>query len=152
MDDVTVLTFNEPEQAEPLEKQLEKAGIPAPVFDERKLQKYWFIAEPLAGIRLRVDKQNYERAEKLLDEWDAMDGALRDAVHCPQCGSSEVEYPQFTRKFVTPTIYAILCAIGLFEKKFYCQHCHLTWPTKVLVEPKTDILGWPEKKEHGTKH
>lgn len=151
MDDVTVLTFNEPEQAESPRKRFEEAGIPARIFDERKVQKYWFISKPLAGIRLRVDKQDYERAEKLLDEWDVTDGALRDAIHCPECGSSEVEYPQFTRKFVTPTIYAVLCAIRLFEKKFYCGHCHLTWPTKITLEPKTDVLGWPEKKEHGTK-
>src|SRR6185503_10430952 len=37
MEPVTVLTFNEPEHAEPLKQRLEQAGIPAAIYDERRL-------------------------------------------------------------------------------------------------------------------
>jgi len=70
---------------------------------------------------------------------------LRDAIHCPECGSSRVEYPQFTRKFILPNFGALLCAIGLMEWKFYCQECQFTWPRKVNVPPNLDVLGWPKK-------
>jgi len=142
MDPVTVLTFNEPEQAQPARQKLAQAGVSAEIYDERKLQKVWLVREPLAGIRLRVDRKDYERAQELLRGW-ADTGALRDAIHCIECGSSRVEYPQFTRKFVLPGFGALLCLVGLMEREFYCEDCHYTWPTKVKVPPDLDLLGWP---------
>lgn len=143
MNMVTVATFNEPEQAAPLKTRLELAGIPAQIHDERNLQKYWFMSEPLAGIRLRVDRSDYETTIQLLESWDLADAALSQAVHCPECRSSRVEYPQFTRKFISPALYALFCKVGLFEKKFYCEECHYTWPTRVKLEPALDLLNWP---------
>lgn len=147
MNMVTEATFNEQEQAQSLQKRLESAGIKAEVHDERKLQRFWFISEPFAGIHLRVDTRDYQAAKKLLEEWDAQEGILRTAVHCPACRSSRVQYPQFTRKFVSPTIYAFLCAVGLFQKKFYCEECHFTWPPTEKHYPPTDLLGWPIKEK-----
>ena len=151
MDPVNVLTFNEPEQAEPLRKRLQDAGIPAAIHDEGKLQKYWFISEPLGGVKVRVDKKDYQRAKNLLDKWDIEEDALRDAIHCPECGSSEVDYPQFTRKFLLPTAYAILCKLGIAKTEFYCTHCHFTWPTSVRVREQTDSLGWPTREKTGVR-
>jgi hypothetical protein len=126
-----------------LKRRLEEAGIPATIYDERKLQRAFLSPVSLAGIRVRVPHENFGPARALLAEWDKQDGALRDAIHCPQCGSSRVEYPQFTRKFVLPSFGALLCPLGLLEREFYCEDCHYTWPTKVPVPPKLDILGWP---------
>jgi hypothetical protein len=142
---VTEATFNEPEEAEPLKRRLEAAGIHADIQDERKLQKYWFLSHPLAGVHLRVDSRQFELASQLLREWDAAEGVLRNAIHCPACGSSRVEFPQCTRKFVTPSLYAVLCALHLFERRFYCENCHFTWPASEKLPPQTDILGWPMK-------
>ena len=145
MEPVTVLTFNEPEQAEPLKRRLEEAGIPAAIYDERRLQKAFLSRDSLAGIRLRVDRKDFDRARAMLAEWDKQEGVLRDAIHCPDCGSSRVQYPQFTRKFVLPNFGALLCAIGLMEWKFFCQNCQFTWPRKLNLRPDLDVLGWPRK-------
>src|SRR5207247_6872307 len=142
---VTEATFNEPEDAEPLKQRLEAAGIHAEIKDERKLQKYWFMSDPLAGVHLRVDREQFEMAGQLLRQWDASEGVLKHAIHCPACGSSRVEFPQFTRKFVSPGLYAVLCALGLFERRFYCEDCHFTCPLSQKLEPPTDLLGWPMK-------
>ena len=147
MNMVTEATFNKPEEAEPLKKRLEAAGIRADIQDERKLQKYWFMSDTLAGVHLRVDRSQYENASQLLREWDASDGVLKNAVHCPACSSSRVEYPQFTRKFVSPGFYAVLCALHVFERKFYCEDCHFTWPVQQKVDQPTDLLGWPVKEK-----
>ena len=85
MEPVTVLTFNEPEHAQPIKERLEAAGVVAAIYDERKLQKFWYISDPLGGIRLRVDRKDYERAQDLLREWHKTDGMLREAIHCPDC-------------------------------------------------------------------
>src|ERR1043165_7592374 len=131
---VTEATFNELEDAEPLKSRLEAAGIRAEIKDERKLQKYWFMSDPLAGVHLQVDRDQFELATKYLREWDAAEGILKHAIHCPACGSSRVEFPQFTRKFVSPSFYAVLCALHLFERRFYCEDCHFTWPLSQKLE------------------
>ena len=94
MEPVTVLTFNEPEQAEPLKRRLEEAGIPAATYDERKLQRVFLCRESLAGIRLRVDRKDFDRARALLWEWQRSDNALRDAVdHRAWCAQVPQEVP-----------------------------------------------------------
>ena len=109
---VTVATFNERDKAEPLRQRFEKAGIHAEVQDEHRFEWLWFVFKPLAAIRLKVHKQDFERAHKLLNEWDAAEGVLRDSVRCPKCKSSRVEYPQFTRKGVLPNLVGLASAFG----------------------------------------
>jgi hypothetical protein len=151
MDAVTVLTFSEPETAQPVLKRLNDAGIPATLRDERNVQKYWFISEPLAGIKIQVHKADYQKTKDVLEKWATDEPHLMDeAIHCPECGSSEVDYPQFTRKFILPTAYAILCKLGMTRTEFYCTHCHFTWPPSERVKEHTDSLGWPVRPKAST--
>ena len=140
-------SFNEPEEAERLSKRLKAAGIRAEVSDERKLQKYWFLSEQLAGVHVQVEPGQFERAVQLLYKWEAADGRFSSAMHCPSCGSLRVEFPQFTRKFFSTVYCAVLCALHLFERRFYCLDCQLTWPLREKLEPRTDALGWPVKTQ-----
>jgi hypothetical protein len=32
-----------------------------------------------------------------------------------------------TRKFLTPALVGLLCAMKIIPKEFYCQDCHYTW-------------------------
>lgn len=142
---ITVATFNDRKPAEVLEERLEDAGIHVEIFDESSLQSSLFMQkEPLAHIRLRVDKEELDRTETLLREWNAADGAMREAVRCPECGSSRIEYPQFTRKFWLPSAVAFLVRLGIFEAEFYCEDCHFTWPPHATPKPDLDVLNWPK--------
>jgi len=146
MEWLTVATFNELEEAEPLLQRLERAGIKGQIYDERKVQKWYFLAPALAGIRLRVAKEQQPAARSLLDQWNASEGVLKDAIICPECGSSRIEYPQFSRHFLWGGVAAVFAALGCFQRKFFCKNCQFTWPASVKVKPKTDALGWPEKQ------
>ena len=42
-------------------------------------------------------------------EWEAADPDI-GAIRCPQCNSPRIEYPQLTRKFLTPALAGILFA------------------------------------------
>src|SRR6266704_5425689 len=145
---VTVATFNEPVEAEPVRQRLEQTGIRSEMHDERNLQAFFFLSRPLAGIRLRVDKSDFVRAEALLEQWDKESGLLKDAVRCPECGTSRIDYPQFSRRFTWGGIAAVFAALGFFKKKFFCRNCQYTWPTHIKLEPKKDVLGWPERPQH----
>ncbi len=140
MNMVTVATFNERDKAEPLRQRFEKAGIHAEIHDESKYEWFWFVTRPVAGIRLKIHKKDFENARRLVREWDAAEGVLRDAVRCPQCGSSRIEYPQFTRKFFLPNLVGLASLMGIIDKEFFCQECEFTWPK--VARPQ-----WPPK--HG---
>jgi len=75
-----------------------------------------------------VEDNDFERAQSLMIEWETSDPDVAAAmIRCPQCGSSQVDYPQMTRKFMTPAIVGVLCALKIIPKEFYCQDCHYTW-------------------------
>ena len=145
MNTITIATFNQVEPARPLQQRLENAGIHAVIRDESKLQNFVFESESLAGVRVAVSELDAERAGRLLAEWDAADHLLEQAVVCPECKSPQVEFPQITRKFLTPALGGLLFKLHIAEKEFYCHNCHHTWPLRVKVEPDMDLLNWPVK-------
>lgn len=151
MNSVTVATFHEEDNAESLRKRLEDAGIKTLVHDERRLQRYWFMSKPLAGVKLKVAESQEEKARKLLQKWHAEERVLKYAILCPECGSPDVEYPQMTRKFMVPSLLEILFALGFLEREFYCYHCHYVWPTKERLDVERDPLGWPVKHRTPTE-
>jgi hypothetical protein len=153
MKDMTIASFDEQDKADHLRERLKQAGIDCEVFDESKLQKYWFLSKPHAAVKLRVAVEEFDKARQLLNGLDAVEDALHDAVRCPQCGSSRLEYPQFTRKFVTPTFVEIFCLLHLMEREFYCEDCQFTWPDHPVKMPppwdgtqELDILGFKKKE------
>jgi hypothetical protein len=147
MKKVSVASFNELDDAEAVKNQLEKAGIHTEVYDESKLQKFWFMSEPFAGKKIRVDERDFEKAKEVLDALDAKEHVLNHAVRCPECGSPRVEYPAATRKFIGPTLVEIFATTAhVMDKEFYCENCQHTWSTQMRLPKETDVLGWPVKK------
>jgi transposase-like protein len=125
---VTIATFNEPAKAKRLKDRFEQAGIKADIHNEGHLQTVAFMSKPQANVKVQVDDQDFERGQQLMVEWEATDPDVASAViRCPQCGSPRIEYPQLTRKALTPAMASILFALKIFPKEFYCEDCHYTW-------------------------
>ena len=125
---VTIATFNEPSKAKELKTRFQQAGVPADIHNEGHLQAVGFMSRPQANAKVLVEDNDFERAQGLMIEWEASDPVIASAlVRCPQCGSSRIEYPQMTRKFLTPALVGLLCALKIIPKEFYCQDCHFTW-------------------------
>jgi len=83
----TVATFSDLDKAQEVKQRLNQAGIPAEVHDETKLQRFWFVSKPLAGDKVVVTEQDFERAREVLKAEDAKDHVLQGEVRCPQCES-----------------------------------------------------------------
>jgi len=143
MKSVPLATFHELEPAQRLQQRLLEAGIPATINDESKLERYWFMSAPLAAIHIEVSQPDYLHARGVIAGWDKSDNILREAVRCPDCRSSRVEYPQLTRKFLTPTLLRLFMYLRIVSPEFYCLDCHFTWPTVARVERELDVLGFP---------
>lgn len=134
MNTIPVALFRGREEAEPIQMRLNQAGIPAELHDELRFEKLWFVSKPNRCVRLEVPADQFEKGEQMLVNWDSQEGALHDAIHCPECGSLLVDYPQVTRKSVLTNLAMGLAAeLGLVEKQYYCQECHFTWPKEGTV-------------------
>jgi predicted Zn-ribbon and HTH transcriptional regulator len=129
MNRMPVALFSNSSKAEPLRQRLVESGIRAEVHEELRLEKLWFVAKHSAGARLEVPADQFERAYEQLLQWDEAEGALRNAIRCPECRSLRVDYPQFTRKFFIPNlVMGLFAELGLIAKEYYCEDCHFTWP------------------------
>jgi len=125
---VTIATFHDPAKAKRLKERLQQAGLKADIHNEGHLQQVAFMSKPQANVKVQVDDDDFDRAQSLMVEWEASDPDIAAAIiRCPQCGSSRIEYPQMTRKALTPALASILFALRIFPKEFYCEDCHYTW-------------------------
>jgi hypothetical protein len=124
----TLASFNDPEEANALCEFLRQEGINTQVQDERRLQRWWFLAQPLAGIHVRVPGASFEDAQSILQGNPASVRFLRRAIRCPSCNSVRVQYPQMTRKNILPTLVAQgLVFMRVMKRECYCETCHYTW-------------------------
>lgn len=125
--------------AEYCRAELEKHGIESQIYDERNVQTFIFLTQPKASFKVLVKSADYSRAAELLIELEKADPQVATLVYsCPECGSFAVEYPQFSRKFITPLFMEWMSNLGVFKKLCYCRKCHATWPRTVRkgVNPK----------------
>ena len=143
MKTVPVATFNELKPAQRLQERLQKQGILAFVRDETRVERFWLMAEPLAAIHVEVNQPDYLATQRLIAQWDVEEGILAEAVRCPECRSSRVQYPQVSRKFIMPVFSALLMALRIVPREFYCWDCQFTWPKVKRERPREDALGWP---------
>ena len=141
---LVVCTFNDREKAEAVKNWLTAAGLRADMVHEAWYQKLWFLSHPLAHEKVYVDEGNFHQAREMLEAAEAREGLLHCEVRCLKCGSVDVDYPHFTRKFIMPLIVEFASLLLGFQRQFYCNACHYMWPAKEKVlEPKLDILNWP---------
>jgi hypothetical protein len=125
---VTIATFNEPGKAKRLKQRFHDAGVKADIHNEGHLQAVAFMSKPQANVKLQVEDDEFEQAQQLMTDWEASDPDIASAIlRCPQCSSPRIQYPQLTRKAITPAMASVLFALKIFPKEFYCEDCHFTW-------------------------
>lgn len=149
---VTVATFDQWDDAEVARHQFDAAGIPAQSFDESLAQRLWWFAQPKASMRVRVEKKNTERALALMNEWasDPQNHVLDDAIRCPDCGGSSIEYPQMSRKTLQTIFFGLLNVLHLVPRMYFCETCHYTWPGEPeKPKPEVDSMNWPMRHPKG---
>src|SRR5207249_10498582 len=119
---VTIATFNEPVKARQLKRRFHDAGVNADVHNEAPLQQVGFMSRPQANAKVMVEDVDFEKAQEQMIEWEATDPDISAAlIRCPQCGSANIEYPQMTRKLMTPAPVCMLSAMKLIPKESYCH-------------------------------
>lgn len=143
MKNLPVATFDTLEPALELQARLAQADVPSVIHDESKLERYWFMSEPAAAFHVEVPPADYLPARELIAAWQRNGPVLKAAVCCPACGSSRIEYPQITRKFLMPILEACLMAVHLLPREYYCLDCQFSWPRTRAPKRDFDLLGFP---------
>ncbi len=144
---ITIATFNEAGPAEALKDRFIDAGYHADLVDDSGAQAIFLMnLHPRAHMKVQLRKEEYERAKDLLQQWEK-EGVLAQAVRCPQCGSSRIEYPQFSRRTAGSIFFALLSAAHLIPREYYCEDCQFTWPDKVTPDVDRDALNWPRQSK-----
>ncbi len=152
MNRIPVAHFTDRDEAESIRQRLARAGILAVIQEELWLQKLWYVSRGSAGVDLEVPAEQFDHTQKLLQSWELSEGALLHVVHCPQCRSVRVSYPQFARHSLLTNFAVGLCAeLGLVEKDYYCEQCQFTWPKQATspehrahLAPYYFIEGMPQ--------
>ena len=128
-DHISVASFDEHEEAQTLADRLLAEGFDATMQND-SAEQFWkfYNMHPRAHCHVRVPKGVVDAALRRLSELDAAEGILKSAVRCPECRSSQVEYPQFSRGTIVGALPSIAAAAGIIERQFYCSACHFTWP------------------------
>lgn len=123
-----------------LEAQLNNQGLEARAYDDKWFRYFLFLRPPQVTYRVQVRRNHREAAVGFLEAQKP--AVLDQAIHCPDCGSLQVNFPQMTRKFMTPTVLLHLGILfRIIHHEAYCEHCHFTWE---LPPPKK--RGLPQVK------
>lgn len=142
-DMLDLATFDSQKAVELCCLHLSRQGIETSVYDEGGLQMFVFLTKPAANIKVQVREEDYAEAVTCLIEFEQKHPDLVPFIYsCPDCGSFAVEYPQFSRKFITPLFLEWLSNLGLFPKQCYCRKCHATWTKAHFTTINPRHLEW----------
>lgn len=142
---IRVAHFEDYAHAEAVRQRLAQAGIAARIQTRFGLARLWYVPKKRAGVRVEVPAQDAERAGLLLHGWDESYECLQSAVHCPECRSLRVDYPQFTAKsFLTNVAMGLMAEFHLIERDYYCEDCHCMWAKPGAKAPSAPAHPAPD--------
>ena len=123
-----IAVFEESNEAQVLEAFFRNKGIDARTYNDKILRLFLFLRPPRMTFRVQVRHGFFKYAMDLLETESSVSALLQKAIHCPDCASLHVEYPQMTRKFFLPTLLLHLGIIfRVIKHECYCENCHCIW-------------------------
>jgi len=146
---IPIVSYDQLPPAQALVHELAERGFEAALMNETADQALrFFKAHPHAQFRVTVPPeqmdsalQEFARISKLPPE-RAHECPVTQAVRCPDCGSTRVEFPQFSRNTIVGALPALATSVGLIDAQYFCQSCHFTWtPPTAAAPPLSDALS-----------
>jgi hypothetical protein len=146
---IEIASYDQLPPAEALVHELQTRGFAAAVHNETSDQALrFFTAHPHAQFRVTVPPDQMEGA---LAEFArlpafpperAFECPVTQVIRCPDCGSTRVEFPQFSRNTIVGALPAMAAGLGLVDAEFFCRNCNFTWkPGAPSKAPLTDALS-----------
>lgn len=127
-DYLPVVSFDQLEPAQALARRLDDEGFGAIASSDsaEQLLKFYNI-HPRAHCHVLVPGEKIQAALQWIKNLPSGDPLLSAAIVCPECGSTRIEYPQFSRKTIIGALPALAATAGIIDREFYCTDCQFTW-------------------------
>jgi hypothetical protein len=130
MEFITLKTFDNPIDAHILKSKLESEGIISFLFDENIVGLNPLYSIAVGGIKLKINRSDYEKAYAILDE--SIKNKLIDdegeLVHCPKCKSKDIlsDYISLrgTKGILAGIVSFLLLVLPFYQNTVYkCKAC-----------------------------
>jgi hypothetical protein len=146
---ISVASYDSLPPANALVHALNERGIEAGLHNETADQAIRFFTQQMhAQFRVLVPPDQVDRALAELASLPplpperAHECPVTQVIRCPDCHSTLVEYPQFSRNTIVGALPSVAASLGLIEKDFFCRTCNYTWePTPTPRPPVEDALS-----------
>ena len=123
---ITIATFSFPHEAHIARAKLESENIPAVVADEHTINMQWLFSNAMGGVRVQVPESFVAQAKQILAT-DFSDSVVaeqgQDKLHCPNCGSENVEFIVKGKRIAFLVFLAIHFPLWPFKRKIQCHQC-----------------------------
>lgn len=128
---VTIRQFRDLPEALLAKGSLESAGIECFLRDENLVRLDWFISNFIGGIKLCVQPEDVENAQKLLSE-PILEGLYVQGIgfyeqpRCPKCESLDVNFQELDRPIAYLSAF-LRVPVPVHRKAWRCHSCGAEW-------------------------
>jgi hypothetical protein len=123
---ITLTTVSYIHEADLLCMKLEAGGVESFIPDMNTAQVNPFYSGAMGGIRVQIHEQDLDKAREIL----ADEGAKIEGLYCPQCGSSNIEYQRFSKRFAVLSLLLLGIPLLSAQQGYVCRECRHEWKRK----------------------
>ena len=128
---VTLRKFRDLPEALIAKSSLESAGIESHLADDNMIRMDWFYSNLLGGIKLKVQVEDVEAANEILNQpipeiLEIENGESYAQPKCPKCQSLDVGYRELNKFISYGSAYAGI-PIPVHKKAWTCHACGNEW-------------------------
>ena len=128
---VTIRTFRDLPEALLAKGSLESAGIEALLADDNVIRLDWFWSNLMGGIKLQVDQEDAEAANRILDQpipegFDVAGVGEYQQPRCPRCQSLDVSFQELDEPVAYVSAYFGV-PIPWRRRAWRCHACNAEW-------------------------
>ncbi len=128
---VVIRQFRDPGDAMVAKTILESSGIEAFLGDDNMIRLDWFISNLLGGIKLKVNAEDAQSADDILNQPVPPDFQVEGAgdfvqPRCPKCNSLEIIFTGLNKPASYATMF-INFPIPIRDNKWKCEDCGYEW-------------------------
>jgi hypothetical protein len=127
MQSTMLAAFEKKQDAENLLHYLESRGVTSALADLTVAQPENAIPADFAKYQVMVAEPEVKAALQVARQTEDGVRLIAPAVHCPECGSLDIIYPNYPRNFLIPFLLRLLAKTHLVDGKYCCLACQFEW-------------------------
>lgn len=125
-----IAAFEMREHAASLQQYLSAAGLNATLVDLTFEQPENAIPPDFARYQVHVPEPEGPLADTIVKGSEEGIALLQPAVHCPECGSLRILYPNIPRNFLVSAVMRVMVKMRVLDGEYLCLSCQHEWPPR----------------------